>query len=223
MRYKFKVRDFILISTESDQSLVEGFKRNLKVAKKLNFRYYLTFTLIGFVEIGTFLMLLGLFTLKDGRFISLGFEWLGEGFDTDNFSHLFPRRVNCRVEAVDHLSNFPGMVDMLFCELRLNTFYESIFIVLWFYFLVLLVLMIICLVQLIVLSNSESYRLERVRKLLPSVEEQSLIRLSSDVNSYFILEALYAKLDSDRFQKLIKLLVDENYYLDKIADDVADV
>ena len=121
------------------------------------------------------------------------------------------------------IGKFRGLSDYLNCELKLNPFYEIIYLLLWTYFLILVILMFICLIQLIILSKSESYRLERVRKLLPTIEEQSLIRLASDLNSYFILEALYSKLDNDRFQKLMKLLIDENYYLDKIDDDVADV
>ena len=68
---------------------------------------------------------------------------------------------------------------------------------------------------------SKSNRLERARKFLPFADEPVLTRIAYNKESFFILESLsYEFKDKAKFQKIMKLLIDENYYSEKRAIDV---
>ena len=99
-------------------------------------------------------------------------------------------------------------------ELALNQFYETMYLMIWFVDMLLSIVILISLIQFSILS--QSYRYQRVRELLPSIDKTALVRIANNRERFFKLEDLSYKInDKLNFQRLIKILIDENVYLDK--------
>lgn len=214
-------RNFILGQAEDDEmELLESVKSYISSGsgKKVKMLFFPFLFLALLMVVKEFLI----FSITNGfnsNFIYLGLDWLRHPFwPTPGF----PRRVSCQVVSFIREETYTvANYEYTICELKLNQFFECIFLIAWFWSVILVTVLTIFLFQLFGLMFSKSQRLERTRKLLPFADEPVLIRMAYNKESFFVLESLsYDIKDKARFQRIMKLLIDEEYYSEKKAIDV---
>lgn len=221
-RTKFKPkmtsRNFILGHEAEDDEQLESLKSFINESGKKLQKLLFGFAILAMLMI---VKLFLIFSITSGfnNFLHLGLDWLRRPFFPTSG---FPRQVSCQVVSFKREETFTvANYEYTNCELKLNVLYESIYLLVWFWSVILVMIQMIFFFQLIGQVTSKSARLERARKLLPSVDEPVLIRMAYNKESFFVLESLsYDIKDKAKFQRLMKLLIDEEYYSEKKPVDV---
>lgn len=74
------------------------------------------------------------------------------------------------------------------CILNFNLFYRYSYVIIWLLIVLLRVGALCGSIQLVILSLSRGYRFERIKQLLPNLNDDQINYLSEDNNMYFALE-----------------------------------
>lgn len=214
-------RNFIFGQSEQaddEQELLENVKNFISESGKKVKMLFFPFLFLALLMVVKEFMIFSITGGFNANFLFLGLDWLASPFwPTPGF----PRRVSCQIVSFRRQQTFTiADYEYTNCELKLNWIYESIYLAAWFWSVFLLGLYVILLFQLFGLMFSKSHRLERTRKLLPFADEPVLIRMAYNKESFFILESLSYDMDRAKFQRIMKLLIDENFYSEKKAIDV---
>ena len=123
------------------------------------------------------------FTLSGDRFASFAIVWLR------NFSDgkpLFARQVTCEFPRYQLFK--PVTETTATCRLPMNSHFEFIYLVLWFWFVLLAVVNLLVLVQSLLYAFSSTLRLKRLSALLKGVDKQKISELAQDPDNFFKIE-----------------------------------
>lgn len=207
-----------------EKILLENVKESIKMSSKLNSNFLIAILIciLAIFEKSIFFLLL----LQNGQtnyFSTLGLDWLIHSFEE---TKSFPRQIKCQIVEYELLKANENSLDdkptiFIFhentiCDLKLNALYESIFLIIWFWSVFLLVVLLNSLFQHIGFTISRCYRLERIRDLLPTVEESIQIKMAENRISFFVLESLSNQIKNrTKFRTIMKYLIDQKYYDEK--------
>lgn len=226
---KNTIRKFILAKTNEEQLVedndetIDCIKKSIEDAANVKFNHFKFFIFIVAVIVEKIIILSA---LSRGTFQNLIFEWLHVLFYHFDLigTRNFPRKVICLPALYYLVPRMPTFEQYQECLLNLNSLFETIYLALWFWILVLIFATILSLIQHYILMVSTDYRLARLRALLPSIEESSLTKFASNKNLFFILEIISSKMNNpNEFQRLMKILIDENYNLEHRVEKIDDV
>ena len=124
-----------------------------------------------------------LLTMPDRRSASFAIAWL------QNFSDgkpLLARQVTCQLRQYRLFE--PVTTTTATCRLPMNSHFEFIYLVLWFWFALLAVVNLLVLLDCLLLAFSSTRRLKRLSALLKGVDRQKIFELAEDADAFFKIE-----------------------------------
>lgn len=206
--------DSLVEDVDKDKELVASFKREiLRKNVEINFAWNVVH-----VFMAVFVVFVGYYDICSyQKSLTMGIDEIRPSFES-----LYKDEGTCEIFYKIENFNFT-LFDVVTCKLLHNKFYRISQILIWYYFVIMICLVTICMVQFSILVSFKNKRLKRLALLLPQIDKDSLEPYANDRNSYFVLEETYRKLDKDQFQRIVKILIEEGYRLDLAMKNMTNV
>ena len=93
------------------------------------------------------------------------------------------------------------------CKLPMNGNFELVYLVLWFWFVFVTTITLICLLRYILYACSSSLRLVRLSVILEGVDELQLTTLAHDVDLFFQIESVAGEIKKLEGQQLLDVVL----------------
>lgn len=233
-RTKFEKSDFIfdpasktdnllpVDAMNEDEQMVNAFKNLIKKKGKKIRRFSSAFYLFLItMQIIVILLFLSLLLFKS-FFLLVGLEELTRLFDSSSKSR-FPIKKMCEVYDLRGGKQANTQREIIECTMPLNYLFLTGYLIIWFILIFMISFIFICFCSIFKMTSSNKNQLNRLKEILPSLDKNSLDYLASGTYSYFMIEELYFLLDKDKFERLMYLLVEENYSIGNELSNKADV
>ena len=127
---------------------------------------------------------------------------------------IFARQVSCLIQldpvhvpsrfGYDPLGDTPVTTT---CKLPMNSNFELVYLVLWFWFMFVTTVTLIRLYQCIVFACSSTLRFDRLSEILEGVDELQLTTLAYDVDLFFQIESFAGEIKKLEGQQLLDVFL----------------